>query len=93
MIFEDRYAQRPSNAVVGFRDALEEATAAARVARSDGSDAPPRAPANAPVQVAASAEATLPATTVNATDPAPQPGAFQSVDDTPATAEPLPATP
>jgi lipid-binding SYLF domain-containing protein len=95
MIFEDRYAQRPSNAVVGFRDALEEATAAARTARSDDTDdAPPAAPANAPVQpapvqAAASAEATLPATTVNA----PQPGAFQPVDDTPATTEPLPATP
>lgn len=95
MIFEDRYAQRPSNAVVGFRDALEEATAAARAARSnDTDDAPPAPPANAPVQpapvqAAASAEATLPATTVNA----PQPGAFQPVDDNPATTEPLPATP
>jgi lipid-binding SYLF domain-containing protein len=97
MIFEDRYAQRPSNAVVGFRDALEEATAAARAARSedDASDAPPAPPANAPVQAApaqaaASTEATLPATSVTA--PAPQPGAFQPVDDNPATVEPLPAT-
>lgn len=95
MIFEDRYAQRPSNAVVGFRDALEEATAAARVARSeDTDDAPPAPPANAPVQpapvqAAASTEATLPATTVNA----PQPGAFQPIDDNPASTEPLPATP
>ena len=95
MIFEDRYAQRPSNAVVGFRDALEEATAAARVARSeDTGDAPPAPPANAPVQAApaqaaTSTEATLPATTVNA----PQPGAFQPVDDNPASTEPLPATP
>jgi hypothetical protein len=95
MIFEDRYAQRPSNAVVGFRDALEEATAAARAARSedDAGDAPPAPPANAPVQAApaqaaASTEATLPATSVTA--PAPQPGAFQPVDDNPATVEPLP---
>jgi lipid-binding SYLF domain-containing protein len=91
MIFEDRYAQRPSNAVVGFRDALEEATAAARAARTDTtSDAPPAPPANARVPAAsASTEATLPATTVTA----PQPGAFQPVDDNPATTEPLPATP
>src|SRR5690606_24485296 len=48
MIFEDRFAQRPSNAVVGFRDALEEATAAAAAARSDtSSPAAPPAPAPA----------------------------------------------
>ncbi|HTM71431.1 MAG TPA: lipid-binding SYLF domain-containing protein [Luteimonas sp.] len=96
MIFEDRYAQRPSDAVVGFRDALEEATAAARAARADDDDAPPAAPASAAASGqpaatgAASTEPVLPATTVTA--PAnPQPGAFQPVEDAPATAEPLPA--
>ncbi len=95
MIFEDRYAQRPSDAVVRFRDTLEEATAAARAARSDD-DAPPAASAaaaraTAPAQPAApaSTEPVLPATTVTA----PQPGAFQPVDDNPATVEPLPAAP
>ena len=93
MIFEDRYAQRPSDAVVGFRDALEEATSAARAARADDTDdAPPAAPATAQAAAsgAASTEPVLPATTVTA--PAnPQPGAFQPVEDAPATAEPLPA--
>ena len=97
MIFEDRYAQRPSDAVVGFRDALEEATSAARAARADDTDdAPPAAPATAapPAQPmasgAASTEPVLPATTVTA--PAnPQSGGFQPVEDTPAAAEPLPA--
>jgi lipid-binding SYLF domain-containing protein len=103
MIFEDRYAQRPSDAVVGFRDALEEATAAARAARADDDDAPPPAPANAPVPAApaaqagsASTEPMLPATTVTAPQSgaqpaAPQPGTFQPVQDNPATVEPLPA--
>jgi lipid-binding SYLF domain-containing protein len=97
MIFEDRYAQRPSDAVVGFRDALEEATAAARAARTDDDDdAPPPAPVTAPAPAQATAPGTattepaLPATTVTA--PAtPQPGAFQPVEDAPATTEPLPA--
>ncbi len=34
MIFEGRAAQAPSSSIVGFRDALEEATAAARQARA-----------------------------------------------------------
>ena len=42
MIFEGRAAQRPSNAVVSFRDQLEEASAAARLARNDGAVAPAR---------------------------------------------------
>jgi lipid-binding SYLF domain-containing protein len=84
MIFENRFAQRPSNAVVSFRDALEEATAAAAAARSDGT-APPVRPA------ATTGEPTLPATTVVPDDgAAPQPGTFEPVDDNPATVEPLP---
>lgn len=42
MIFEGRAAQAPSSAIVAFRDALEEATAAARQARNGVA---PRAPA------------------------------------------------
>lgn len=87
MIFEDRFTQRPSDAVVGFRDALEEATVAARTARSkSGSTPQPQAASPAPVPAPAS---TLPATST----PAPQSGGFQPVEDNPATTEPLPATP
>ena len=99
MIFEDRYAQRPSDAVVSFRDTLEEATAAARAARADeGDDAPPAPPANAAAPAPAtqagapaSTEPMLPATTVEPQSP--QPGGFQPVQDNPATVEPLPASP
>jgi lipid-binding SYLF domain-containing protein len=96
MIFEDRAGQRPSDAVVAFRDELEEATAAARAARRDD-DAPPArmAPATAPTvdttATTATAEPTLPATTVEAQSPQPTP--FQPVGDNPATTEPLPPTP
>jgi len=84
MIFENRLAQRPSDAVVSFRDALEEATAAATAARSDGT-APPVRPA------ATATDATLPATTVVPDGAiAPPSGGFQPVDDNPATIEPLP---
>ncbi len=80
MIFEGRVAQPPSDAVVDFRDRLEEASAAVRAARSDN---PPPAAVPATVSVAAPGPA--------ATDPQPQP--FTPVDDNPATTEPLPATP
>jgi lipid-binding SYLF domain-containing protein len=95
MIFEDRYAQRPSDAVVAFRDELEEATAAARAARADddAGDAPPAAPASAPIPAAqpasaaaATTEPMLPATTVTpqaGTQPAPPAAAAQ-----PGTAQP-----
>ena len=90
MVFEDRYAQRPSDAVVGFRDALEEATAAARAARAGEAAPAPAAPAPAPAAAAgtASTEPTLAPTTVEA----PQPGAFEPVAN-PATVEPLPPSP
>jgi len=99
MIFEDRAGQRPSTAVVAFRDALEEATAAARAARRDD-DAPPPSATQAPAATVdatatttAAAEPSLPATTVTAPPAdAPQPGTFEPVDN-PATTEPLPATP
>jgi lipid-binding SYLF domain-containing protein len=78
MIFEGRVPS-PAGPVVAFRDALEEATAAARVARGD---AMPRAVAPAATTTVAPAPAN---------DPQPQP--FEPVTDNPATTEPLPATP
>src|SRR5690606_22980900 len=47
MIFEGRAPQAPSSAIVNFRDALEEASAAARQARADKAPAPPAAPGQA----------------------------------------------
>lgn len=78
MIFEGRARQQPSNAVVDFRDRLEQAGANARSARGGG------APATATQAPASPAHAPLPA------DPAPQP--FAPVQDNPATTVPLPAT-
>ncbi|QDH71519.1 lipid-binding SYLF domain-containing protein [Marilutibacter alkalisoli] len=88
MIFEGRTRQTPSDAVVDFRDQLEEATAAARAAR--GTDTRP-----------APADATLPTTTVEpppaSTAPIgqaePQSGGFETVEEPiqePVQAEPLP---
>jgi hypothetical protein len=86
MIFEGREVHRPSDAIVDFRDRLEEATAAARAARGESSaPAPMNAPA--PAAVAPSAEPSV-------AQPAPteaKPEPFQSVDGNPAAAEPLPA--
>jgi len=85
MIFEGRAPQRPSNAVVDFRDRLEEATAAARVARSDSP---------APMAVSAPKATTMHANPVSVV---PSPTPFQPVQDdmhdNPATTEPLPPTP
>ncbi|MHB8911570.1 MAG: lipid-binding SYLF domain-containing protein [Lysobacter sp.] len=80
MIFEGRAVGQPSNAVVDFRDRLEEATAAARSSRN-GEPAPvqPRP------QASATATAPLPAAPAN--DPQPQP--FETVD-APTQVEPLP---
>lgn len=86
MIFEGRASQRPSAAVVDFRDALEEATAAARAARRDDG-------------VPASADAGDPGVTQATTveiEAKPEP--LQPVRDVPAianpaTTEPLPPTP
>ena len=82
MIFEGRAGQRPSNAVVDFRDRLEEATAAARVARGTTPAPMTRTATAAPAP---------------AEPRAPKPTPFQPVQDdrhdNPAVAEPLPATP
>lgn len=80
MIFEGRIGAPPSNAVVDFRDRLEEATALARANRGG---------APAPVATRAAAPATT--TPAAAAEPVPQP--FEPVSETPVTAEPLPETP
>ena len=97
MIFENRIAAPPSNAVVAFRDELEEATAAARANRAD-TPAPVAATTQAPASTPAATTITpTPAATSPApTAPAPAPGGsqgFQPVQDEPAKTEPLPATP
>lgn len=86
MIFEGRAAQRPSDAVVAFRDRLEETTAAAHAARSDAPAVPAPAPAHSAVQVTAAA---TPAPVSPVAAPAAASG-FQPVQDTPTTARPLP---
>jgi lipid-binding SYLF domain-containing protein len=85
MIFEGRAPQRPSDAVVDFRDRLEEASAAARTARGEGSPAP----------AAAATDVARPAPPPAATVAQPTP--FEPVQgttsDNPATTEPLPPPP
>ncbi|KAF1712409.1 hypothetical protein CSC70_02500 [Pseudoxanthomonas kalamensis DSM 18571] len=81
-IFEAR-AGAPSDAVVGFRDALEEATAAARANRDGGTAAaPPATPA------AAATSATAPAAAETQ-----QPTGFEPVEDDAVRTEPLDGTP
>jgi len=88
MIFEGRAPQAPSNAVVSFRDQLEEATAAARAARAGSAATTTTAPAAVP----ASGASTAPLSSGTAAPEAvPQP--FEPVEDNPATVEPLPETP
>ena len=92
MIFEGR-ATAPSAAVVEFRDTLEEATAAARAARSD---TPRPAPLPAAASTTVTTATTVPVgttTSVDDTGNAPQPEPFQPVQDNPATIEPLPPAP
>lgn len=93
-IFESR-AGIPSDAVVGFRDQLEEATAIARAARRD-EPSEPAAPMAAPVTVTGSSAAQpevsqqepVPAATTEA-----QTQGFQPVADGEIRSEPLPTTP
>ena len=94
MIFEGRTAERPSSAIVAFRDQLEEASAAARIARSDGTAAPVR-----PRAATVPAPSEYPQAQPIDPAPAPQPQPFEPVDspyssDAPAIqTEPLPPTP
>ncbi|KAF1720244.1 lipid-binding SYLF domain-containing protein [Pseudoxanthomonas wuyuanensis] len=81
-IFEGR-AGYPSDAVVGFRDQLEEATMIARSARGTSAPAARAAP---PVHIE-------PAQTAPPAEPAPQTQGFQPVGDDEVRSEPLDTTP
>ena len=89
MIFEGRAAQRPSDAVVAFRDRLEETTAAAHAARAEAPAVTTTAAAPAPAHSAAQA---TPAPVSPVAEP-PASSGFQPVQDTPAAAQPLPPSP
>lgn len=84
-ILENRAGQAPSNAIVDFRDRLEEASATARVARGGSAVPAARTPTGAPPIRDVPEATTIPA---QHNDPRPQ--AFETVDDQPATVEPLP---
>lgn len=89
MIFEGRAHGQPSNAVVDFRDRLEEASAIARNARANSNaDARARSGAARPATTrtaATQANAPAPAATTQAA----RPSAFETVES-PVQAEPLP---
>jgi len=95
MIFEGRAAAAPSDAVVAFRDQIEEATAAARVNRGTAAPAVAQAPApaSAPADAAAAPVPTSTTTSTPATTPAAtgseSSGTFEPVD-APAKTEQLP---
>lgn len=94
MVFEGRAQQQPSDAIVDFRDLLEEATATARARR--GTEAPPaRVQANASVEVEADAAMQPSAETLPADGDVPadaQPSTFEPVENPPQV-ESLPPTP
>ena len=60
MIFENRAERAPPAAIVAFRDAVEEAVAAARYDRRNDGAAPPPAPAARPATTAPLAPEPLP---------------------------------
>ena len=72
MIFEGRTAQQPSDAVVDFRDRLEEATALARAERGTAQPQPVAEPAQDPA--AGQAGAAQQGATAVGTQPLPPPG-------------------
>ncbi|MHC9083624.1 lipid-binding SYLF domain-containing protein [Luteimonas sp. RIT-PG2_3] len=87
MIFEGRLSHSPSNAVVDFRDRLEEATASARATRHGNGTPAPTAQ-----QAPASTTSTSPLnTSPQAQEAQPQP--FEPVHDNPAVIEQLPDNP
>nr|WP_111265150.1 lipid-binding SYLF domain-containing protein [Lysobacter maris] len=87
MIFEGRAQGQPSNAVVDFRDQLEEATALARARRDDGEPAPRPAASTLPATTVQAPAETAPLAEPTAQPPQPQP--FETVEE-PVQAEPLP---
>jgi len=86
-ILENRPGRPPSNAVVDFRDRLEEASATARVARG-GTGVPVNRGVAPPAPVVRDVPATTTAPMQAQNQPATQ--GFQNVADQPATVEPLP---
>ncbi|MDH5822051.1 lipid-binding SYLF domain-containing protein [Luteimonas sp. RD2P54] len=90
MIFEGRAGQAPSNAVVDFRDRLEEATAIARANRGTATAPAAVAHASAAVTVPAGTQA-LPQPPADAAAPMPQP--FEPVAEGEIRSEPLDDTP
>ena len=87
MIFEGRANALPSNAIVAFRDQLEEASASARANRSD-SPAPVAKRATTPATATTTTSTTVPAAaSAQASDQ------FEPVNENPATTEPLPPLP
>jgi lipid-binding SYLF domain-containing protein len=90
-IFESR-AGIPSDAVVGFRDQLEEATAIARAARRDESSEP-AGPMAAPVTVTGSSASQPEVSQPQPATTEAQPQGFQPVADGEIRSEPLPTTP
>ncbi|NLG58546.1 MAG: lipid-binding SYLF domain-containing protein [Gammaproteobacteria bacterium] len=94
MIFEGRTAQQPSDAVVDFRDKLEEATAIARAERGTEQQVPVAQPAAAPAAAAqhdgqpgATAIGTSPQPAQVQEQPLPQP--FEPVGEGEIRSEPL----
>src|SRR5690554_2377234 len=103
MVLEGRAGQAPSDAVVAFRDQLEEATAAARAARGTEGGVPASGPAEATGTSAGTADtsgaSTVPLSDAPPADPQPRPfepvaePARQPMNDNPALVEPLPEIP
>lgn len=94
MIFEGRTAQQPSDAVVDFRDRLEEATALARAERGTGQPQPVAQPAQDPAagqagaaQQGATAVGTQPLSPPGTEPAMPQP--FEPVNEGEVRSEPL----
>ncbi|MDI9238185.1 lipid-binding SYLF domain-containing protein [Lysobacter sp. LF1] len=89
MIFEGRAHGQPSNAVVDFRDRLEEASAIARNARAhNDADSRARSGASRPASTT-SATAAAPVRAAQTQPAQTQPSAFETVES-PVQAEPLP---
>jgi lipid-binding SYLF domain-containing protein len=87
MIFEGRANALPSNAIVAFRDQLEEASASARANRSEN-PAPVSKRATTPTAATSTTSATVPAAaSAHASEQ------FEPVNENPATTEPLPPLP
>src|SRR5690554_2306173 len=86
MIFEGRTAQQPSDAIVDFRDRLEEATALARAERGTGTPAPPTAVAPAADAPAADG---LPLPVPASSDAQAMPQPFEPVAEGEVRSEPL----